>query len=474
MYWKPANYIKAEGEAFSPCYHNTVNIPDHMVTTTVADVPTVTMTYNYKTRLDKDEAEVYEIIKTMNLLGKFVSKAWICRVLNFKDRKADDIFTSLKKQGKIEEFLAVRAATKRGNFYRVAGHIWKRRMQRVHASLRRALRAEHKRVFPRLSQKGSQTRDTFSNQPSQTDINNNQVTTTDDSAFGAVVRKVIRSKSKKYNYPDGSEGDGRNGTCYSTVGCHLRLTGEPDTNPVEYKMVEDLLSISGDFVFEPVMARSLARRIDSGLINPQSVARLLNIVKGKNWVMPMRSLILQFETLLIENTEKIVPAELSYLADRINFIVDGSSNETVIKTCLKSKRNLAYLVSKTTPLSSKTPEKLIAAFTVNQLPVYANLFAIHQYGIPDDVISAIVSEFKDKLFTELSSDPKIVSLMREVIKFKFIDWNEFMSFRINFVGDLCAKLNINKFTNRKLDTFFVGLTQEDNATRAQQFAGTPA
>lgn len=444
-----------------------------MVVTTAADVPTVTMIYNHKTRLEKDEAEVFETIKAMNLLGKFVSKAWICHVLNFKDRKADDIFTSLKRDGKIEEFLAVRAATVKGHFYRVAGNIWKRKMQRVHASLRRTLRADHKRVLPRLSQKGSLTRATFSNQSPEPELINNQETKADDSAFGAVVRKVIKSKERKKDYPDGSEGDGRNGTCYSALGCHLRLTGEIKENPVEYKMVEDLLSVSGDFVFEPVMARSLARRIDAGLVTPQSVARLLNILKSKNWVLPMRTLILNFEKLLTENTEKIIPDELHTIEGRINFIVDGSSNEHVLKHCGKARKNLDYLTLTSTPASARTTEKLIAAFTVNHLPVYANLFAVHQLGIPDDVITDLVHEFKDKLFAEVAADIKVAVFLKDVLKFKFIDWNEFLNFRINFVGDLCATLNINKFTNRKLDTFFVGLT-EHYATRNKQLAGATA
>jgi hypothetical protein len=441
MLWKPACFIKTAENPRRPVAHNTINIPDHMVIATPSDVPELSIKLNFTSIEEKTKGEVFALIEHMNKLGKFVSKAWVCDKLNFRERKADDIFAELKREGKIEDFLAVRGTRQHGSFWRVSGKKMRREMQKVHALVRRSLRASLLESIN--SPKGSlETReDSQAISSSGNDL---------EEEFEKTEKVSLRYQSFSRNYEDGTQGDGRNGTQYTEGGCFNRLT-DPEKNPVEYDMIERLAEVSEDKMLTPAAARSAARRFDSVIINKQSVAKMCDIIKSKDIAISLLDLIRNFEDLLKEHCETIRPGELDSIKYQIDEMTDGTTDTYVFKEISLASKMLHELDANVEKLTYQDYYNFVSSYSI---PVYAKLvvLSLSKHYKPN-IIKTLAAEFEKNLFSEISANMAVYNFLINFKKFNFIDWSSFAKYRSEKVDSLRCTLFINKIRNRKLDHF---------------------
>lgn len=469
-YWKNADYVKREDEQFTPCMHNTWGIPDEKIIASFTDVPVVEMKYKYPNMLARVHDEVVQVIKAMNVQGKFVSKTWICHTLNFKERKADDIMVELKKQGLIIEIHPVRQARVHGTYYRLSGHKWTRTMQLVHARIRREMRVTDKRALSSSKKVSRDNKNDFSELPVSGVIeeNNNgsEVEGFSDpdteKEFSKVKKISLKTGKPRNHYPDGTPGDGRNGTCHSGRGCFERVTN-PD-NFFEYNIMGELVGMSRDGRVTPSVARSVCRRIDSGLISDETVAAVKNIIISKELSYDTRDLVVEFENILKAHTYPIRKEELSYIKDQINFIVSGSTTERINKDI----KSASVIISH----SGDTFERLIHSFRDPMAPTYAKLLAAKYRGVPEITLKQLMNEFKNSIYKQLAADKTAYNLFKNT--FSFLDCAELDAFVREHVGELKSSLYVNKLSNAKLDNYYLQLTMEDYTyeSECERFAGS--
>lgn len=468
MHWKPASFVKTEEHPYRPVHHNTTGIPDHMVMVSTKDVPVVTMQYGYTDIEERTKAEVVAIIACMNEQGKFVSKAWVCEKLNFKDRKADDLFTALKKEGRIAEYLACRKGCNNGHFWRVAGKEMKRKMQRAHAKLRRDLRASQMESFNSPYDGSLEPKDNSPNlSPFRAEAVNN--------GFGTVQKISLRHMAHSRNHEDGAPGDGLNGTQYTQQGCFDRLTN-PD-NKVEYALMETLIEASHDQFLSPAAARSAARRIDSGVITSESVSCLTAAIKEKKLCYSLLELIRNFEELAKEHCTFVRKEELDIIKEQIHDIVEGTAKRHVHEEIRISNKMLQH-ISKLPPGDSGLSfDCLSGLLESDHLAIYAKLFILSVYdNVSDDMLKRLTAKFKHRLYSELSADLTAYNFLSSCPNFNFINWNEFKQFRKKYVANLRCTLFINKLSHKDLDSFYMQLNFMEKLydDRIEQHSGVVA
>lgn len=462
MLWKPASFIKTPEHPRRPIAHNTINIPDHMVIASSSEVPELSIKLNFDSIEEKTKGEVFALIQHMNRLGKFVSKEWVWEKLNFKKRKADEIFSELKREGKIEDFLAVRGPRQLGTYWRVCGKKARREMQVVHARMRRELRASYLESIN--SPKGSlKTREDFQTISFSGDGLEKE--------FEPVEKISLRHQAVSRNHEDGSPGNGLDCTHYTEAGCFDRLT-DPDKNPVEYDLIERLADVSVDKMLTPAAARSAARRLDSGVINKESVAKMCSIISSKSLAFSLLDIIRNFEELLKDHCDKIRPGEIDCIQDQIKEMADGTEENYVFKEIALASKMLRELDNNVENLKYQDYYNFVDSYAI---PVYAKLvvLSLSKYYKPS-IIKLLASEFEQKLFAEITANMAVYNLMINLKKFNFIDWSAFAKYRREAVDSLRCTLFINKIRNRKLEDFASQLHFFDRlyAHRNQQHAGT--
>lgn len=441
MLWKPASFVRTEEKPRRPVAHNTMSIPDHMVVASANDVPEIAIKLNFTSIEERTKGEVFALVQYMNKLGKFVSKEWVCSKLNFKERKADDIFAALKREGKIEDFLAVRSGRQLGSFWRVSGKKARREMQVVHAKMRRELRASYLESFnsPKGSLKSREDSQTIS-------FSGNEL----EKEFEPVKKISLRHQGVSRNHEDGSPGNGLHGTHYTEAGCFERLSN-PEENPAEYEMIERLADVSIDRMLTPAAARSAARRFDSGVINKQSVSKMCDIIKSKDLAFSLLDIIRNFEELLKEHCEVIRPGEISYIADQITEMAEGSTDTSVFKEILLASKAVYELDAIGRKLTYNDYYNFVKSYA---MPVYAKLVVLSLSKHYDpSILKLLAVEFEKNLFSEITANMAVYNFLINFNKFNFIDWAAFAKYRRDKVDSLRCTLFINKIRNRKLDMF---------------------
>ncbi len=441
MLWKPYAFVKTEERPRRPVHHNTLSIPDHMVIASESDVPVLSIKLNFSSIEERTKGEVLALIQHMNQLGKFVSKEWVYTRLNFKARKADDIFTELKREGKIEDFLAVRGTRQHGTYWRIAGKKARREMQRVHATMRRKLRESFLESINSPEGSLEIREETQSISDSGTDLKKE---------FEPAEKISLRHQAVSRNHEDGSPGDGLEGTHYTEAGCFDRLSN-PERNPAEYALMERLAEASEDKMLTPAAARSAARRIDSGVINKISVAKICKIIESKQLAYSLLDLIRNFDEILKEHCETIRPGELDYIKDQIDEMAEGTSENYVFKEISLASKTLRELGSNVEQLTYTDYYNFVKSYSI---PVYAKLVALSlsKYYKPS-IIKLLAAEFEQTLFAEITANLAVHDFLINFKKFNFIDWNAFAEYRRDAVDNLRCTLFVNKLRNRKLDIF---------------------
>lgn len=441
MLWKPCAFVKTEERPRRPIAHNTLSIPEHMVIAGESDIPVLAVKLNFKSIEDKTKGEVLALIEHMNKLGKFVSKEWVFTRLNFKARKADDIFTELKREGKIEDFLAVRGIRQHGTYWRIAGKKAQREMQLAHASMRRALRASFLESInsPEGSLKTREEDQTIS-------ASGNDA----EKEFEPVEKISLRHQAVSRNHEDGSPGNGLEGTHYTEAGCFDRLSN-PENNPVEYALMERLAEVSDDKMLTPAAARSAARRLDSGVINKITVAKICKIIESKQLAFSLLDLIRNFDEILKEHCETIRPGEIDYIKDQIEEMSSGTSESYVFKEISLASKTLRELDSNVEKLTYTDYYNFVKS---NAIPVYAKLvvLSMSKYYKPS-ILKLLAVEFEQTLFAEITANLAVHDFLLNFKKFNFINWAAFAAHRRDAVDNLRCTLFINKIRNRKLDMF---------------------
>lgn len=464
MLWKPASFVKTEENSRRPVAHNTVSIPDSMVIASEDDVPVLSVALNFSSIEERTKGEVVALIAHMNSLGKFVTKEWVHKKLNFGARKADDIFTELKREGKIEEFYAIRAHRNTGTYWRIAGKKARREMQRVHARIRRNLRAPFLESInsPEGSLEKREEPKPFS------------VSGVEGTSLEKTEKISLRHQAVTRNYEDGSPGDGLNGTQYTEAGCFDRFTAPEKYGTPEHEIIETLTELSVDKLFSPAAARSAARRFDSGVINNASVAKMRNIIETKKLAYTLLDLIRNFDEILKENCEVIRKGELSCIEDQINEMAEGTSPDSVYKELALATKWLKADV----PVAPEqaTYDNYCNYIESNALPVYAKLFilSISKHYSPS-LLNRLVNDYKIKFYKDMVSNRAAYDLVVGAKRFEFVNWREFYDFRKNTVAELRCTLLVNKLRSPTLDSFSSQLNFLSRLyDRGQQYAGVAA
>lgn len=462
MFFKLADRKKKEGEEFKPCEHNTCGLPDIDVMAQIGDIPTVEISYSFSSMEERTKAEIVAIIEAMNKKGKFVSKEWIQHVLNFKARKADDLMRDLKRENKIVELAGIRNARIRGTFYRIAGNKAKRMVQRVHASMRRIKRTLNKESF-NSPKKGSPITETPFKDLNSSGVSekNNEVgeaKTHSEEKFQP-LKKGRENPGSKRNYPDGTPGDGLKGTCYSAAGCMARLTNQDREE--EYCLVADLLALTTDFTMTPALARSIARRIDSGLISPENVAKMKSILEENNLTYTSTDLVLEFKDLLKKYTEKLIPAELWYFDNKINNLIFGSDNKQIVKDYTHASEVIKPIIQAYSSNPELLTEKLTYAFEDNLIPAYAKFMCCYGLYVSDENLNYLLSKFKSKIYRQIAENKAVYNFVKNKLPAGFVDWDEVDTQHMELAGVCKSTLYVNRLQHRTLNDYYIQLTFAD-------------
>ena len=515
-------YVKLQGEKFSTCLHNTVGIPDNYVMPGKDWVPTIVHKENTKkkskssTRVDK----VHELIKAASSEGRFVSKEWLCAAVGCGSRSMAKALTELQNMQVVCGLIAVRNARNCGYFYRMAGKYWTRKIQHKHAYIRSEMlrvasvdagtcRASvndeickpncpsvsadlckpHSRVLKELY--GSlyihkEPPQSFSLQNGELPAYVNSQAgryekiicneDTDDEALkGGFVRTKIRrvkNMTFKRTHEDGRPGDGTQGTCYSAAGCISRLS---DMGPLsEYsEMIAPLLNVAtAPATFSASIARSACRRIDSGIMTPVAVQKVVEYLVSKNIVQPMYILIRDFDYYTNRCIEKIDYCELPGLSAHIDSLILGSPASELQNTLLKARDRLT--TSLNTLLESDNagmlaPSKIINTILFNSVdPLWAQLAALLDFAsFPDATINTVVDYYADKLHDDIAKDKNIFNLFRKheqhrklLGKTKLIDWFDVAAHTRKYTTDLRNTLNMNGLEHMALNAYCENIKED--------------
>lgn len=503
MYFKNADYKKRPDQEFTTCDHNTCSIPNHMVIADERDAPEITITYKYKTLEDRTRAEIIEIIKAMNRRGKLVSKVWVCKALNFGERKGDDFFAAIKRDGLIVELQARRHNRNCGTFYRIAGNKWKRLVQKKHALMRRELNGTNKGVFKNspkgsLAEKkteeiscpagggaGEQVKEINevneekeNNYPnyenldisSLEEIKNREETFNDSdtekefdidvsitgNGFVPYERKKLKKRDAK-SYPDGSPGDGLNGTQYTMHGCFDRLISFNEEADMIRRLEDACYSDAPGLI--PLIARSVARRIDSQVITQESVDKMITIIERNGWSISFREVILKFDKILEENVQKLNKFDYSSTSDTISYMVYGHDDGDIAYRINEALIKFSYLKD-VDAVREDDEEAVSNLISTHGFPVHASLYALHQFNLSDDTFRFIIDEYKDTLYREMAENKFIYNFVKNAMQLKFVDWDEFDKFLLAYAGHLKVVLNSNKLSSPELDSFYADLAYE--------------
>lgn len=456
--------MKTEENSRRPVAHNTVSIPDSMVIASEDDVPVLSVALNFSSIEERTKGEVVALIAHMNSLGKFVTKEWVHKKLNFGARKADDIFTELKREGKIEEFYAIRAHRNTGTYWRIAGKKARREMQRVHARIRRDLRA------PLLESINSPEGSLVKREETQSF----SVSGIEGTSLEKAEKISLKHQAYTRNYEDGSPGDGRNGTQYTEAGCFERLVGADSYGTPEYKMFEELMMLSADKFLSLAVTRSAARRIDSGVITPATIIKMRNILETKKLSYTLLDLVRNFDEILKENCEVIRKEELCCIEDQIQEMAEGTSEDSVYKELALATKWLKAEI----PVEPEqaTYDNYCNYIESNALPVYAKLFiiSISKHYSPS-LMNRLVNDYKLKFYKDMVSNRAAYDLVVGAKRFEFVNWREFYDFRKNTVAELRCTLLVNKLRSPTLDSFSSQLNFLSRLyDRGQQYAGVAA
>lgn len=534
MYWKLMGYVKLQGEKFSPCLHNTVSIPDEYVMAPLSWTPDIIYKTTTK-KCSKSDIRVnkaHELIKAASTVGRFVSKEWLYTKLGCSRRTMTKVLTELQNSHTICGLIAVRHAINCGYFYRMAGQYWTNKIQHTHEHIRHEMdrgvpvddcctcRASvndekqtcidsvnsgicppntasvstdlcppHSRVLKELY--GSlyihkEPPQSFSLQNGELPayvnsqagryekiICNEDI---DDEALkGGFVRTKIRrvkNMTFKRTHEDGRPGDGTQGTCYSAAGCISRLS---DMGPLsEYsEMIAPLLNAAAaPATFSASIARSACRRIDSGIMTPVAVRKVVEYLVSKNIVQPMYTLIRDFTYYTARCIEKIDYSELPGLSAHIDAMILGSPASELQNTLLKARDRLTTslnILLESDNAGMLAPSKIINTILFNSVdPLWAQLAALLDFAsFPDATINTVVDYYADKLHDDIAKDKNVFELFRKheqqrklLGKTKLIDWFDVATHTRKYATDLRSSLNMNGLEHVALNAYCENIKED--------------
>lgn len=481
MFWKSSSYVKAAGQAKTPCSHNTCNIPDHMVMASSKDNPKIEIRYDFKSIEERTEYEVLAVIRCMNDKGKFVSKEWICHTLNFKSRKADDIMSELKRQGLVQDFMAIRDGRVHGYYYRVAGKKAMRAMQRKHASMRREMRGEHLKSLPNSPDGSLSTREEKTN---TSQISGEEQKLKEETKEKKLVPKTEQGliivthpklnppggKVRNRHHTDGSLGDGLKNTQYTAAGCYARLT-DKENHKEDVKIAENFCKLASQTsrVFHSILARSLCRRIDSGALNMLVINKLSRVIVAMGINPTLYELVYNFEDILARGSETFeTPEELEDIASRCVQIVDITPSDQLRQDYLKASDFYKQLQSYAFVHEDNGGELsslCLSTHRVRGFSCHAALFGMHQNNVSDELMLKFVDANKDDLFVELSNNNAAVVILRDKLRVTAVNWFEFASFRVNYLHRLRADLYVDGLKSAELDKFYYDAERDELMNR---------
>lgn len=461
MNWKPV-LSKEERPSGFYCDHNTFSIPNEKVIAGMDEAPKVLIDFAaFSTSDERKNIEILGLIEAMNLQGKFVSRVWLAAKMAMGERAMDRYMTRLKNEKRVVELLAIKDHKTIGHFYRVAGTKIKRKMQVLHGRMRRGLPTTKTRrqkdasvveqfyCSPKGSLNNKETFPAISSSPPPVQEREGR-----DLGYGfSQYTRPTRIQRPKLKYPNGDSGDGRNGTAYTAEGCYARFHDE-ENNRAEAMMLQELQCISYDGLTTPQLCRSLARRVDSGLINPDTIAKLITVIEGKKLSIVLREIVLKFDDLLAEFSDKIIPEELDYLNDRVKDITTGTQGTTVQKDLLRAQAALSTYSLLPSDHDFLTFDSLCATISSDAFPVYAKLLILSKFSnISEKTITDLFQEYEIKLFTEFCENLTIHKLLHTSEHFAKVDWKKFDVFRAQYLGQLRSTFLANRLSNKQLDQF---------------------
>jgi hypothetical protein len=441
-----------------------------MVVAMKGDVPEITVKFNFSDMEEKNKFEVESVIRCMNERGKFVSKAWVAEVMNFCPRKADTYFTALKKEGRIAEFVAITNRRKVGTYWRIPGKAMKRKMQLIHAKMRRSLCVSS--IESINSPIGSL--DTTREEPQSFSKPGGLEKKKAEDNFGPQEKVSLRHQNLFRNHEDGSPGDGRDHTFYTAKGCFERLT-DPDNNPVEYEMMEKLLSVSDDGMLTPAAARSAARRIDSGVINKTNIDAICKIITEKKLAFDILYIVRNFEEILEQHVPTIRKDEIDCIADQIDEMTEGTSDLTVYKEIHLAYKALRPYIKLNPGHEYLTLNGLIGTIdSVVTIPTYAYITVIGlMQNVEKGITEKLINNYKDRIFREMIANRSVYEILKVNKNFCNLDWEQFNKERLAALSYLRTTLFVNKISNNKLNYYFnqLNFLETLNEHGNRQFTG---
>jgi len=489
MFFKLADRPKQEGEEFKPCVHNTCGIPNSMIIANISDVPEINIKYNYPNMYERTLGELVEIMKCMNLKGKFTSKEWLCRTLNFGERKGDDLIVDLKKRGLIEEVYAVHHARMKGFYYRLAGRKWKRVMQKQHALLRRSLRAVNQESF-NSPKKGSLPQEKpFSNpsfveeprveektevltQNPENNINSSEserpwnygkdggelgdqplVVVPEEHGYAVLPRRKPNNIPglKRKHYPDGKPGDGKDNSCYSAEGCMSRVM-DAVNNPYDNFITNKIIELSSDKIFIPSFARSLCRRIDAGTISKASLIALEDYLnKNPNKGFTVIKIIKNFESIIAPAFDMFIREELPSWNEQITRMVTASK----LKNFLPNFK-LALELAENAVKENYSYFKFLGMFQWRtSLPFYCRLASlVCSKADEETIVSPFIQEHKSEIFDEIIGNLEVYNFMKalnSMYSMPGLDWDLIDNSRVRTVANMKTIFQIHNYKHHSLE-----------------------
>lgn len=298
----------------------------------------------------------------------------------------------------------------------------------------------------------------------------------DDEALkgGFVQTKIRRVKNMtfKRTHEDGRPGDGTQGTCYSAAGCISRLS---DMGPLsEYsEMITPLLNVAAaPATFSASIARSACRRIDSGIMTPVAVRKVVEYLVSKNIVQPMYTLIRDFDYYTNRCIEKIDYSELPGLSVHIDAMILGSPVSELQNTLLKARDRLTTslnILLESDNAGMLAPSKIINTILFNSVdPLWAQLAALLDFAsFPDATINTVVDYYADKLHDDIAKDKNVFELFRKheqrrklLGKTKLIDWFDVATHTRKYATDLRSSLNMNGLEHVALNAYCENIKED--------------
>lgn len=305
-------------------------------------------------------------------------------------------------------------------------------------------------------------------------INNKNM---DDEALksGFVRTKIrrIKNRPRKMLHSNGLPGDGLDGTCYTALGCAARLSSDAPLSEYSEMIAPLLNAAAAPATFSASIARSACRRIDSGIMTPVAVQKVVEYLVSKNIVQPMYILIRDFDYYLKKCLpEKIDYSELPGLSVHIDAMILGSPASELQNTLLKARDRLT--TSLNTLLESDNagmlaPSKIINTILFNSVdPLWAQLAALLDFAsFPDATINTVVDYYADKLHDDIAKDKNVFELFRKheqrrklLGKTKLIDWFDVATHTRKYATDLRSSLNMNGLEHVALNAYCENIKED--------------